>query len=190
MANAAKTPFEVEQEVVAGTTVDGVDPVYEKPKALGMDATMWVSLAMLMVIALAIWKKVPALVGGMLDKQISEIREQLDKANKLREEAEAIKAEYQSKARQAIRDAEAIRANAEEEAKLIVSKARTDATDLIARRKGMAEQKIAAAEAEAVSEVRAKAAATAAAAAELLIADKVDVKADGNLIDETIASLN
>jgi len=161
-----------------------------KPKALGMDATMWVALAMLVVIALAIWKKVPAMIGGMLDKQIAGIKEQLDKATELREEAEKIKSEYQSKARQAIRDAEDIRASAEDEAKLIVSKARSDATDLIKRRKAMAEQKIAAAEAEAIAEVRTKAAATAAAAAEMIIADKADAKSDTSLIDETISSLN
>lgn len=183
--------FEIEQEVVAGTTIDGAGPAdYAKPKALGMDASMLVALAMIIVILLAIWKKVPAMVGGALDKQIAGIKEQLEKANQLREEAEAIKAEYQSKARQAIRDAEAIRANADEEAKLIISKARTDATDLIGRRKAMAEQKIAAAEAEAVADVRAKAAATAAAAAEILIADKVDASVDASLIDETISSLN
>lgn len=161
-----------------------------KPTALGMDATMWVALAMIVVIALAIYLKVPAMIGGMLDGQIAGIKEQLDKATELREEAEAIKSEYQSKARQAIRDAADIRANAEDEAKLIVSKARSDATDLIKRRKAMAEQKIAAAEAEALADVRANAAATAAAAAQMIIAEKADAKSDSSLIDETIASLN
>lgn len=161
-----------------------------KPKAFGMDATMWVALAMLVVIGIAIWKKVPAMVGAALDKQIAEIKEQLDEAVKLREEAEQIKAEYLTKARQAERDAEAIRANADDEAKQIVKKAKQDATDLIARRKNMAEQKIAAAEAEAVAEVRSKSAAAAAAAAEMIIAEKTDGKSDASLIDETIAMLN
>jgi len=192
MANSQQTSaYDIERDVVAGTTIDGDGPTANvKPKALGMDASMLVALAMIIVILLAIWKKVPAMVAGALDKQIAGIKEQLEKANQLREEAEAIKAEYQSKARQAIRDAEAIRANADEEAKLIVSKARADATNLIGRRKAMAEQKIAAAEAEAVADVRAKAAATAAAAAEMLIADRVDASVDASLIDETISALN
>ena len=79
---------------------------HAKPKALGMDATMWVALAMLVVIGLAVWKKVPAVVTGALDKQIAAIKEQLDKATALRAEAEAIKAEYLAKARQAERDTE------------------------------------------------------------------------------------
>ena len=163
---------------------------HAKPKALGMDATMWVALAMLVVIGLAVWKKVPAVVTGALDKQIAAIKEQLDKATALRAEAEAIKAEYLAKARQAERDAEDIRKNAEAEAKLIVSKAKSDASELITRRQAMAEQKIGAAESEAIAGIRAQAANTAAAAAELLIAQQLNAAADGKLVDQTIASLN
>jgi F-type H+-transporting ATPase subunit b len=201
MAEETKADVMVtEKAVIDSTNVDGA-PVHAsteahapeahaKPKALGMDATMWVALAMLVVIALAIWKKVPALIGGALDKQIDAIREQLDAATKLRQEAEALKAEYEAKAKQAAKDAEAMKAAADAEAKDIVAKAKSDATALIARRTAMAEQKIAAAEIAAVAEVRAKAASVAAAAAAQLIAEKHDGKADKGLVDATIASLN
>ncbi len=185
---AAETPGA--ENTIAGTAAAEQPMTEAKPKALGMDATMWVALAMLLVIGLAVWKKVPAMVGAALDKQIGAIQAQLDKATKLREEAEAIKAEYLANAKQAEKDAAAIRAGAEDEAKLIVKKAKEDASELIHRRKEMAEQKIAAAEAEAIADVRAKAAATAAAAAELLIAENADPKSDASLIDKTIASLN
>mgnify|MGYP001440521307 CR=1 FL=1 len=73
-----------EKAVIDDTTVDGA-PVadthasteahggeaHAAPAALGMDATMWVALAMLLVIGLAIWKKVPAMIGAALDKQIA-----------------------------------------------------------------------------------------------------------------------
>ena len=160
------------------------------PAALGLDATMWVALAMLLVIGLAVWKKVPAMVGGMLDKQIAGIKEQLDQATNLRKEAEAIKADYQAKARQATIDAEAMKAHAEEEAKAIIAKAKNDATTLIARRAQSAEDKIAAAERAAIADVRAHAASVAAIAAEALIVKHHDGKADAGLIDETIAKLN
>ncbi len=171
----------VEHDGVAG---------HADPRALGMDATMWVALAMILVIALAIWKKVPAMIGGMLDKQIAGIKAQLDQATALRKEAEGIKAEYEAKARQAVVDAEAMRANAEEEAKLIVAKANADATALIGRRSKAAEEKIAAAERAAIADVRAKAASMAAAAAASLIAIHHDARADVGLVDETIAKLN
>ena len=160
------------------------------PSAFGFDASMLVALAMLVVIALAIWKKVPAMIGGMLDKQIAGIKAQLDQATALRAEAEAIKAEYEAKAKAAAQDAIDMKAAAVEEAKLIVSQAKTDATNLIARRAQAAEDKIAAAERTAIADVRAKAAAVSAAAAVQLIATHHDAKADASLIDQSISSLN
>ncbi len=160
------------------------------PSALGFDATMLVALAMLIVIGLAIWKKVPAIIAGALDKQIAAIREQLDVATNLRKEAEVIKAEYQAQARQATRDAQAMKIAAEAEAKDIIARAKEDATALIARRGKMAEDKIAAAEAAAIADVRAKAASTAIAAATSLIAQSNDSKAKASLIDAAISQLN
>jgi F-type H+-transporting ATPase subunit b len=160
------------------------------PSAFGFDASMLVALAMLVVIALAIWKKVPAMIGGMLDKQIAGIKAQLDQATALRAEAEAIKAEYEAKAKAAAQDAIDMKAAAVEEAKLIVSQAKTDATNLIARRAQAADDKIAAAERTAIAGVRAKAAAVSAAAAAHLIATHHDAKADASLIDQSISLLN
>lgn len=179
-----------EREVIAGTTVDGAEPEHAVPSALGFDATMLVALAMLIVIGLAIWKKVPAMIAGALDKQIAAIREQLDVATNLRKEAEAIKAEYQAQARQATRDAAAMKIAAEAEAKDIIARAKDDATALIARRGKMAEDKIAAAEAAAIADVRAKAASTAIAAATAMIAQSNDSKAKSSLIDAAISQLN
>lgn len=186
----AENTLSTERDVIAGTTVDGADAVHAVPHALGMDATMWVALAMLIVIGLAIWKKVPAMIAGMLDQKIAGIREQLDAATNLRKEAEAIKAEYQAKAKQAAKDAANMKLAAEAEAKDIVAKAKADATALITRRTAMAEQKIAAAELAAVADVRARAASTAAAAAAAIIADRHDAQADKSIIDATIATLN
>lgn len=160
------------------------------PSALGFDASMLVALAMLAVIALAIWKKVPAMIAGALDNQIAGIRQQLDQATSLRAEAEAIKAEYEAKAKQSAIDAEAMKASAEDEAKLIISRAKSDATALIGRRAQAAEDKIAAAERAAIADVRKTAATAAAAAATQLISAHHDAKADAALIDQSIASLN
>jgi hypothetical protein len=92
--------------------------------------------------------------------------------------------------KQATIDAEAMKAAAEEEAKLIVSRAKSDATALIGRRAQAAEEKIAAAERAAIADVRKAAATAAAAAAAQLIAAHHDAKADAALIDQSIAALN
>lgn len=183
-----------DEATTAGTVAHGgtagSDAAHAKPSAFGFDATMLVALAMLVVIGLALWKKVPALVAGMLDKRIGEIRKALDDANQLRGEAEALKAEYEAKAAAANANAEAMRAHAHAEADAIIAKAEVDATVLIARRQGMAEDKIAAAERAAIAEVRTKAASAAAAAAASLIAAHHDAATDKSLVDTAIARMN
>jgi hypothetical protein len=90
-------------EVNAHSEVPGHHPA--EPTALGLDAPGWVALAMILVFAIAIWKRVPAIVGKLLDDRIALIRAQLDNAEQLRKEAEALKAEYEAKS--AAADAEA-----------------------------------------------------------------------------------
>ena len=159
------------------------------PTAVGFDATMLVALSMLVVIALMVWKKVPAAIGKALDSKIATIREQLAEAETLRKEAEALKAEYQSRADAAEADAAAMVERARHEADAIIAKARSDAEALVARRTRMAEDKIAAAELAAVNELRAAAADAAARAAARLIAEGHDAAADARLVDQAIAGV-
>nr|WP_310737264.1 F0F1 ATP synthase subunit B [Parasphingorhabdus cellanae] len=167
----------------------GSTDAHVSPAVFGLDATVFVSLSMLVVVALVLWKKVPALIGASLDKKIADIREQLDEAKKLREESEELRAKYESRLRAADDEAAEILAQAESEAELVVADAKKATTDLIARRKKMAEDKIAAAERAAVADVRAKAASAATVAAQNLIAAKHDAAADKSLIDKTISDL-
>ncbi len=177
------------EEALTSEAAEGHGAVAE-PAALGLDATAWVALAMLLVIAIMLWKKVPAAIGKALDKKIAGIREQLDEAAKLREEAEALKAEYEAKAAAAGAEAATMLERARHEAEGIVEQARTDSAALIERRARMAEDKIAAAERSAIQEVRAKAATAAAAAAAKLIAEQHDASADKAMVDQTIAGLS
>lgn len=174
------------------TAITGVASSHEtaEPTALGLDAGGWVAMSMIAVFGIMLWLKVPAIVAGMLDKRIAGIREQLDAASTLRKEAEALKAEYVAKNKDAAKQADAIKAAAEQEAKLIVDQAKADATALIGRRAKAAEDKIAAAERAAIAEVRARAASAAAAAAAMLIAHGHDAKADKPFVDAAISRLN
>jgi F-type H+-transporting ATPase subunit b len=170
--------------------VVGTEAHHVEPTALGMAAAAWVSLAMLVVIALLLWKKVPAAIGASLDKKIAAIRANLDEAAALRADAEKLKAEYEAKAEAAGKEAETMLAHAREEAEAIVAQARADAASLIERRGKIAEDKIAAAERSAVAEVRARAANAAAAAAARLIAERNDVQSDKALVDAAINALS
>ena len=181
----------IDQQGIQGHTTapGGVEHVVD-PTALGINSTGWVAIAMIVVLVLMVWKKVPGMIGRMLDARIAGIRTQLDEATALRAEAEAIRAEYEAKAKTAHVEAEAMKANAHHEAAAIIAKAKAGAEDLMNRRAKMAEDKIAAAERAAVAEVRARAADAAAKAAGILIAEHHDAAADRMMVDRSISGLS
>lgn len=174
-------------EETHATTATGATP-YAEPAYLA-DGAVWVALAMAAVIALMLWKKVPSAIGSALDGKIALIRAQLDEAKDLRKEAEALKAEYEVKAKAAGKEAKAMLKRAEADAEAIVAKAEVDAKALVERRQAMAESKIAAEERAAVGELRAITAKAASAAAAALIAQGHDAKADKALVDDAISGL-
>lgn len=182
----------LEGEVHASTEAHGGPGVAAhgpEPTALMMNATAWVSLAMLIFIGILLWKKVPALIAGVLDSRIADIRKNLDEAAALRKEAEALKAEYEVKIAAAAKDADALRVSAEAEAAALVEAARANASDLIARRRKMAEDKIAAAERAAIADLRARAADAATAAAAVLIRENHGASADSAMVDQAIRQI-
>jgi F-type H+-transporting ATPase subunit b len=165
-------------------------PLHEaEPSAFGLTAPAWIALAMLYVIAILIWKKVPAAIAAALDEKIATIRGQLAEAESLRKEAEALKAEYEAKAKSVDKDRKALLERAKHEAAEIVAKAKTDAEALIARRGRMAEDKIAAEERAAIDGLRAVAADAATKAAQRLIAERHDATADEKLVNQSIGEI-
>jgi F-type H+-transporting ATPase subunit b len=160
-----------------------------EPSVLGLDAPWFVAAAILAVIAIIVWKKVPGAIGRLLDRQIESIRRQLADAAQLRAEAETLRDEYQAKAAAAEAERQTILERARHEADAIVEQARTNAAALIERRRRMAEAKIAAAERQAIDGVRGHAASVAAAAAAKLLAEELDRDADRAMVDKTIAEL-
>ncbi len=179
------------EDAIASTAADGGhgEAPHADPTGLGLNATAWVALAMLVVIAIMLWKKVPAAIGRALDRKIETIREQLDEAARLRADAEALRAEYEAKTAAAGAEAQSMIERARHEADGIVQQAQADAAALVERRTRMAESKIAAAERTAIAEVRAKAAEAAAVAAAHLIAEQHNADADRVMVDRTIAGL-
>ncbi len=178
-------------EQTHATTTGTEAPSHEaEPVAFGfLTAPMAISLAMIVVIAVMIWKKVPGAIAGALDSKIALIREQLQEAENLRKEAEALKAEYEAKSASADKDREALLERAKHEAQEIVAKAKTDAEALIDRRTRMAEDKIAAEERSAVEQLRSSAAEAAARAAAKLIAQRHDAGSDARLVNDAIKQI-
>ncbi|MEM5473769.1 F0F1 ATP synthase subunit B [Hoeflea sp. AS60] len=154
-----------------------------------MDATFWALVGLIIFLGILAYVKVPAMIAGALDKRADQIRNELEEAKKLREEAQQLLAEYQRKRKEAESEAESILGAAEREAALLRADAKAKTEEYVTRRTAMAEQKIRQAEAEAINEVRAKAVDLAIVAAEKLIASKVDSKASGELFKTSLGEI-
>jgi F-type H+-transporting ATPase subunit b len=120
---------------------------------------------------------------------VEKIRSDLEKAAKLREEAQALFAEYQKKQRDALKDAEAIVAAAKAEAEALSKQAVADLEASLKRREQLALQRIAQAEVQATADVRAAAVDLAMAATRKILTDKLDAGRQDALVDAAIKEL-
>jgi len=152
-------------------------------------AEFWVGVSFVAFLLILAYYKVPALITKALDDRAESIRKELDEARRLRDEAQALLADYQKKHRNAGQEAEAIVEQARHEANAFAHETRANLKDMVERRTRQAEEKIARAEAQAVDEVRSAAAEMAIAAAENVLREKAAGTAGASLIDESIRNL-
>ena len=156
--------------------------------SLIQDPTFWVAVAFVVFVVLVFKPIKGALIGG-LDAKIAEIRQEVEEAEKLREEAQSLLANYQRQQRQAIQDAETIVARAKEEAERHRAEADEAMKDMVRRQEEQAREKIAQAEAAAIQEVRSMSVELAMAAAEKLLADRLAGDEGSRLIDNSIEDI-
>jgi F-type H+-transporting ATPase subunit b len=132
---------------------------------LELDAEFWVAVAFVAFLGGMIYLGAHEMMVRMIDQRRDRIKRELDEALRLKEEAQALLAQYQRKQREAVAEAAAIVAGATAEAERMMAEAKVKMEEFIARRNKMAETKIAQAEAQAVADVRAAAAEAAVSAA-------------------------
>ena len=94
------------------------------------------------------------MITASLDSRAEKIRSSLDEAEKLREEAQHVLADYQRKQREAAKEIEGLVANARSQAETMRSEAENSLKHTLARREQLAHEKISRAEADAIVEVR------------------------------------
>jgi F-type H+-transporting ATPase subunit b len=144
-------------------------------------ATLWATIALLILVGIMLYIKVPGLLSKSLDARADKIRAELDEARRLREEAQALLAEYKQKRKEAEKEAADIVEAAKREASLLAEEAAKKTEDYVARRAAIAEQKIGQAEREAIAEVRASAVDLAVEAARKVLEVKVDARTAADL---------
>lgn len=152
------------------------------------DAEFWVAVAFVILIA-SVWKPIKRTLADSLDARAAKIRADLDEAQRLADEAQALLAEYRAKQTQALAEGEAIVKQAAAEAERGRQAAESELAASLLRRERQAIERIAQAEAKALDEVRRLAVALALAAARRLIQDNLDAARAAGLVDRAIAEL-
>lgn len=148
----------------------------------------WVFLAFVVFFVL-FGKMLWVAIRDILDRRAALVRAELDEAERLRREAEAILADAKQRREAAIADAQRLLEGAKHEAERLTAAAAAEAEAAAKRREQMALDRIAAAEKAAVDQVRLTAAQIATAASERVIRDGLTPAADAALIDRAISGL-
>lgn len=148
----------------------------------------WVAVSFVIFMAL-LWKKIVAAFTGMLDARTEKIRQELDEAQRLREEAQSLLASYQRRQRDAQKEAEEIIAHAREESERLRRQAAVDLENSLKRREAQAMDRIAQAEAAAMQEVRSLTVDLAIAASRKLLSENMPQAQQDALVSQAVAEL-
>ncbi|MCB8838756.1 F0F1 ATP synthase subunit B [Aurantimonas sp. VKM B-3413] len=154
-----------------------------------MDNTFWAFISLVIFLAIVWYLKVPSKMSKSLDDRAARIRNEIEEARELKEEAKQQLAEYQRRRREAEQEAKDIVAAAKREAEQMLQEARRKNDEYVERRTAMAETKIGQAEQDAVAEVRASAVNLAVAASARIIAERNSGGASGQFIDQSISEV-
>lgn len=148
--------------------------------------TFWALVGLILFFVVVVAVGAPRQLIGVLDSRTTRIRTELDEARRNREESQALLAEYQRRRRDAETEAASIVEDARKEARRLTEEANEKLRDMVERRQKVAENKIAQAEAQAVSEVRGRASDLAIAAATEILQRRVSGDTANRLVDRSI----
>jgi F-type H+-transporting ATPase subunit b len=152
------------------------------------DPEFWVLLAVV-VFVVGVWKPARRAILGALDARAVRIRDELETARRLREEAQQALASYQKQLSEGAAEAEAIVAHAKAEAERVAAQAARNLEETLERRRRLAEERIAQEEAKALAEIRAVTVDVAISAARQVIVAELDEQRGAALIDAAITTL-
>jgi F-type H+-transporting ATPase subunit b len=151
--------------------------------------TFWTAVALLIFLGILGYYGVHRNVASALDARAKRIGDELAEARRLREDAEALLREYETKRAAAETEAAAIVTAARDEAERLSRDAEARTAEFVRRRTASAEAKIAQAESQAMAEVRAAAAEAAVRAAETVLRGELRGPAGDQLLTRSLGDV-
>lgn len=149
----------------------------------------WVAVAFVILMVIFGYVGVFKTMISALDKRAERIKAELAEAERLKQEAAKVLADYKARSAKAEREAADIIASANAEAERIAAEAKAKLEDFVARRTKTAESKIALAEAQALADVRAAAADAAVQAASTILSQSVKGQVADDLLARSITEV-
>ena len=107
-----------------------------------IDATFWVMISFFLFIGLLIYYQIPQKIKKTLEQSISNIKDQIDEADKLKEDAKNILTEHEKKISNSKAEVKSMIIRAGEEAEKNVIKTNQDFHNLMENRKKNTEERI------------------------------------------------
>ena len=107
-----------------------------------IDATFWVMISFFLFIGLLIYFQIPQKIKKTLEENISSIKNQIDEADKLKEDAKNILTEHEKKISNSKAEVKSMIEKASDEAEKTIIKTNQDFHNLMENRKKNAEERI------------------------------------------------
>jgi len=107
-----------------------------------IDSTFWVMISFFLFIGLLIYFQIPQKIKTILEENIANIKNQIDEADKLKEDAKNILTEHEKKISNSKNEVKLMISKASEEAEKSIIKTNQDFHNLMENRKKNAEEKI------------------------------------------------
>ena len=139
-----------------------------------IDATFWVMISFFAFIGLLIYFKIPQKIKKNLDENISNIKNQIDEADKLKEDAKNILTEHEKKISSSKTEVKQMISRASEEAEKNVIKTNQEFHNLMESRKKNAEERIKQLKNQALKDIKNASVKVAIESVEKLIKNSLD----------------
>ena len=148
-----------------------------------------VAIGFVIFVGVLIYFGVPGMITRMLDARAVRIKQELDEARALRDEAQTLLAGYERRQKEVRAQAEDIVTAARAEAEKAAEAAKEDIRNSVARRLKTATEQIAAAEQSAIRQIKDQAVTVAVAAAGDVLRDRMKAADANRLIDAAISEV-
>ena len=141
-----------------------------------IDATFWVAISFLIFVGVIIYFKVPQKIDDSLNESIKKIKENLDNAEKLKDEAKNILSQYDSKVSKSKEEIKNLITDAKNQAEQNIIKTNEEFHKVIENRKKSAEEKIKQMKVQAIKDVKNSSVDIAIGSVEKIIKNSIDKK--------------